>query len=769
MRKIDWRMVAGVGIIGGLCLLWLMLTGGLIWAALEEAERAALMTAVGAKALLLVLMWVVSLVVVGVVLKRLIAYFMIAPARLAEEAQVLLGTDVKRQLQPKGSPENQRLAAVINQLVDQREQLRTEMSERIQEASRNTELEKSRLAALMSELTKSVVVCNLDGRILLYNNRARLQFRALSKAPKVAGGVELMGLGRSIYSVLDRKLVTHALENIQHRLQRGAAHPSAQFVTTTQSGQLLRVQMTPVRAVADAADNNAQTATELTGFVLLLENITRDFEADSEKDRVLFSLTEGSRAGLANAQAAVEVLEYPDLELAMRDRLLGVIREEIQGLGQRIDELQASSTHNLRSRWPLEDMLGSDLLEAAARRIEAVLPVQVMVADVSDTTTALWLKVESFSLLQALVHLAGRVHEVCGAGEMTLRLGVAEARATLDLLWSTPAMDTQELLNWDQEQIRVGDETLSLTVQDVVSRHDGAFWFERDTEVETTEAETEALSSTGVQRVFFRFLLPMATPQEALAAQTFLHSESRPEYYDFDLFNTAAQDSAFEDRPLSELSYTVFDTETTGLNPAGGDEIIQVGAVRIVNGKLLRQETFEQLVDPKRNIPAATIPIHGITPEMVRGQPDVTQVLPALHAFAQDTVLVAHNAAFDMRCLQVKEKVTGVVFDQPVMDTLLLSAVVHPQQESHRLEAIAERFNVEVIGRHTALGDALVTARGVFKADTVTGGAGDSNAGASTGSGTKDLLCTAEVLNLNHRGRFAGVIMRPPAIGLDVE
>ena len=49
-------------------------------------------------------------------------------------------------------------------------------------------------------------------------------------------------------------------------------------------------------------------------------------------------------------------------------------------------------------------------------------------------------------------------------------------------------------------------------------------------------------------------------------------------------------------------------------------------------------------------------------------------------------------------------------FEQPVLDTLLLSAVVHPNQESHRLEAIAERFNVTVIGRHTALGDAMVTA-----------------------------------------------------------
>ena len=242
-----------------------------------------------------------------------------------------------------------------------------------------------------------------------------------------------------------------------------------------------------------------------------------------------------------------------------------------------------------------------------------------------------------------------------------------------------------------------GTERTPLTVRDVVERHSGEMWFEREC------VRHQAL---------FRFMLPLSSvqTQDAASAAVLPASEGRPEFYDFDLFQHLDDGSELLDRPLAELTYTVFDTETTGLNPSGGDAILQLGAARIVNGKLLRQEVFEQLVDPGRDIPAETIPIHGIHPHMVAGQPRIGAVLPAFYAFAQDTVLVAHNAAFDMRFLQLQEEATGIVFRQPVLDTLLLSAVVHPHQDSHRLEAIAERFHVAVHGRHTALGDALVTA-----------------------------------------------------------
>ncbi|MEW6688954.1 MAG: 3'-5' exonuclease, partial [Pseudomonadota bacterium] len=211
-----------------------------------------------------------------------------------------------------------------------------------------------------------------------------------------------------------------------------------------------------------------------------------------------------------------------------------------------------------------------------------------------------------------------------------------------------------------------------------------------------------------VQRGCLRLLLPRAEPGPA-AARARGGVPSRPEYYDFDLFRGGAMAGELNEARLASLSYTVFDTETTGLEPSAGDEIISIGAVRVVNGRLLRGEIFEQLVNPMRPLNPESARVHGIDAAALEGQPPIAEVLPAFHRFCADTVLVAHNAAFDMRFLDLKEASTGVRFRQPVLDTLLLSAVAQPSLQDHRLEAIAERLGVSMVGRHTALGDALLT------------------------------------------------------------
>ena len=681
------RLLLMTGLAALALAAWLGLTAALVMLTLEPADRSLVQQLLAPRWALALMSWVFAVMVVAGLIRRHLMPAMATPARIADQARALVSTEGAPPVAASGPKEIRDLAQAINELAGQRDELRRNMAERVQEASRSIQQERNRLAALMSELTQSVVVCNLDGRIVLYNNRARLQFRALSQAPTLADGAELIGIGRSIYGVFDRQLVAHALESIHLRMARGAGNPSAQFVTTTRSGQLLRAQMAPVRASDAAAGEPA-----LSGFVLMLDNVTRSFQEEHQRDQLMHGLTERSRSSLASMQTAVDMLALPDLEPDMRERFLGIVGDEVSAMSRRIADLAHTTTQGLKTRWPLEEMLGSDLLLAAQRRIEAVTGRSAPTAEVD---ASVWLHVDSYSLIQALTYLSARLVEEIEVRFLRLRLQSVEGRARLDLVWEGHAMSTETVMSWETDPMRFGSESTPLSVRDVVDRHGGEMWFERE------RLRHEA---------FFRFLLPLANASEQLEAAQIMGNESRPEYYDFDLFQGAETDSDLDDRPLSLLSFTVFDTETTGLNPSQGDEIIQIGAIRVVNGRLLRQEAFEQLVDPGRDIPAESIPIHGITPDMVQGKPPIGEVLPAFHAFAQDTVLVAHNAAFDMKFLQLKEASTGLSFHQPVLDTLLLSAVAHPNQESHRLEAIAGRFNITVLGRHTALGDAIVTA-----------------------------------------------------------
>lgn len=673
--------------------LWLLLALGLVQLTLDEATRATWLQLLLPRAPMLLLAWGLGVLLAMLALQKWWVPRAAALPELAEQTRTLVNATEPLQLPAHPAAERQALIAAVNALAAQRDALRGDVAAQVAQASASVRQERNRLAALMAELTQSVVVCNRDGRILLYNNRARTQFRALSSAPSLGGGAELIGIGRSIYAVFDRKLVAHALETVQQRLARGAQHPAAQFVTSTRGGQLLRVQMAPV---TDAAEGQAG-APELSGFLLMLDNITRSFDEQTARDRLLYGLIEKSRASLASSQAAVEMLGYDDLEPAMRERFLGVLRDETATMAGHIDEVARRSARSLHTRWPLEDIRGAEFLDVAARQIEAQchLPVTIEAAD-----SALWLRLDSFSMLQALSYLGERLVDEFKVRTLQLRLAPQGARGQLDLVWTGQAMSTETVMSWELDPMRIGGESSPLSVREVLDRHDAEMWFERD---------------RVRHQAFFRFLLPLAAAGEETPAELVPAIESRPEFFDFDLFGAGEFGGELDERPLTELTYTVFDTETTGLNPSGGDEIIQIGAARVVNGRLLRQESFEQLVDPGRDIPAAGIPIHGITAEMVAGQPRIEQVLPTFHQYVQDTVLVAHNAAFDMTFLRLLEQRTGLAFHQPVLDTLLLSAVVHPNQESHRLEAIAERFGVTVLGRHTALGDALVTAEILIK------------------------------------------------------
>jgi DNA polymerase-3 subunit epsilon len=651
--------------------------GAALWADLDAPQRDSLRAMLLQRPTLPVIFVLLLPFVLGGLLKWAMAAYPIAAARMAEDVALIHTVNPGHRVTLDGGPELRKLGEAVNVFADAHAALSKQVQSRIEEANASVEEEKNRLAALMSELAQSVLVCNREGRILLYNPRAAQLLEGDAADPDAAP----VGLGRSVFALLDKSQIVHALDKIGRRIEQQAAHPVAHFVTA-RGDQLLRAQMAPVLDPQGA----------IGGFVLLLEDITRSIEADSRRNFLLQQLTEGTRASLANIRAAAEtVQQYPDMDAERHQRFTAVIREEAEQLSARLDDTLAHDVQALTTQWPLEDMLAADLVYALQRNFEVGLGVA---AGVQGDEEPFWLSVDSHALVQALTHLMGRIASTFSTRAVTLELSGAGRFVRLSLCWSGPAMSPDLLRDWEEQPLTLGAGGHAATLKQVLDRHGAEMWSQAD-------------RAAGVNRLCLQ--LPAARPGRAAVGRAVV--PGRPVYYDFDLFSQPGQTPELDQRKLVDLTYTVFDTETTGLAPSEGDEIISIGAVRIVNGRLLKQECFDRLIQPRRPVRRESEKIHGISAQMLVGQPGIEQVLPLFRRFAEDTVLVAHNAAFDMRFLQIARTQTGVEFDHPVLDTLMLSALANPGQpdDEHRLEQIAARLGIPVIGRHTALGDAIVT------------------------------------------------------------
>ncbi len=162
--------------------------------------------------------------------------------------------------------------------------------------------------------------------------------------------------------------------------------------------------------------------------------------------------------------------------------------------------------------------------------------------------------------------------------------------------------------------------------------------------------------------------------------------------------------------PLVALEMIVLDTETTGLE-VRSDRIVQIGAVRM-RGTEITGDRLELLVDPGVPIPESARRIHGLSDADVAGAPAPDVALRQLAAFIGGAVVAGHSVHFDLAILRHEAARHGVDWQEPrALDTALLAAALEPGRLDHSIESLAFGYGIEVADRHTAPGDALVTAR----------------------------------------------------------
>lgn len=538
---------------------------------------------------------------------------------------------------------------------------RSALAEAVARETTRLSAEKERLESLLADVPVGVLLCSPDHQLVFYNGQA------LGLLGHLEAG-QTPGLDRTLFDYLNASPILHAYHRLLETDDPDAA--SDILCATHGDGRMLSARM---RLLAEAS---ASSTGMRPGYVLTLRDITADLGRQTSLDALVTRFFEQLQGPATTLQTLTEVVCR---QTSNED--LCALQQEVHALTTSLRELSQQHEHHAKQHGPQWLTRARDMASSVqAHVVHAGFKLRKHADD-------LVLHCNGFELATLLGLLAQKL--ASDRTDLRLRIHEEGAGALIVLDWDGPPLRIDQLDNWLTEPIlSIGSG--DLTGHHILARH-------------ATQSWPEAYE---MKRP--RLCMPLAHAH---------HAQKRPApipravVYDFELLSKAHTADILH-CDLKDLVYVVFDTETTGLLPNKGDEIVQIAAVRIVNGRRIDTEIFDTLVNPGRSIPHSSTQIHGITESMVADAPTLLDVGPRFHNFIKDAVLVAHNAPFDMAFLRRHEAAMGCSFDNPVLDTVLLSAVLFGQSENHSLDALTHRLGITITeeARHTAIGDTLATA-----------------------------------------------------------
>ncbi len=556
------------------------------------------------------------------------------------------------------------LAPAAEAVTQELARTRSALVEAIQRETTRLAAEKSRLETLLADVPVAVLLCTAEHQLVFYNG----------PAVDILGSGHAPGLDRNLLDYLREGPIRHAYQRLSDTGDSDTA--SDLLCATVTGGRILAGRMRVLRRREDGA---------APGYVLTLRDVTADLAAHRNRDALLAETFDRVRRPAANLQTVIGVMS--ELDADATDDLRRAMLDEVQTLTQAITELGARYDATQADWRPLPQTRSADLMDSLKARFEA----ENLRLDCEGPE--LIVALDGFEVVALFGWLGRRLADEGHATAFRLALIEEDGPgALLRLDWEGTPLPVGRFDAWLTETM---DEAMGeLTGRTVLQAHGTEAW----TESPGPGQGAICMPIRGARRAGRR-------PPPIV----------RKVVYDFDLLSKARSAAIAESR-IEDLTYVVFDTETTGLSPAS-DEIVQIAAVRVVNGRRIETEVFDTLVDPGRPIPPGSTEVHGITDQMVRGAPTIAEVGRQFHAFARGAVLIAHNAPFDMEFLRRHEAGIGASFDNPVLDTVLLSAVVFGQLEQHSLDALTARLGITIPdeARHTAIGDTIATADAFLK------------------------------------------------------
>ena len=584
-------------------------------------------------------------------------------------AEIISRINLNHRIELDSGDELEELAIEINLMAENLAKNYDKLEGRVREATGSMQEERNRLATVLRTMVDGVVVANMAAETILMNPRARI----------ILGPGFTTGVG----SALSRIFPSDRLNFYLKRIRRGwdpGQEAVEEVIFPMQDGKLLKGSLSVVPG---------RTAEEEAGFLLVFRDLSTPAEEGDRFEETLREMPQLLRGPVATSRSLVEtLLRHKEMPAEKKQAFLTGLAEEMDRLSERVEVMEEAASAAWKSHWPAVPSNPQELLE------ESMVSVAGLEGEIEESGTPIPpVLVEPFSWVASLQRVLRWIVQM-SSERPSVNANLRVEDGTVVTTFTVKGHFNGDLADLGSLEVApAGEEPLPLG--EMVRRNRGELWTRSSGDF--IEVRLALLQATAVS--------------EVRSADGLIEGE--PEFYNFDLFlpRPVVEREDLLQSDLLDLDYVVFDTETTGLQLSQGDKVISISGVRIRRGRIQEADIFHTYVNPGRPIPPESVKIHHIEDHMVAGAPSMNEVYPQFVEYVGDSILVAHNAAFDKKCLDMAAAEAGLPeIDNPYLDTLFLSYGAHAGTEGHSLDAIAERMGITIVGRHTSMGDARATA-----------------------------------------------------------
>lgn len=407
--------------------------------------------------------------------------------------------------------------------------------------------EKEILAAFISRLPEAILICDSNGNILLHDHQSETY---LQQKPKNSAAPVSMN-GAAVTAHIDKNLIEHALDDINEQLKQPVSNRISTFIFQ-KNNRILQTQVVPVLSRAGL----------FTGFVVILDDITRQSLAEKRMEALLNTLSKNARSPMAGIRAAIEAMrQFPRMDEEKQNRFKEIIYNESIVLSDILNRVSEDCTYLIHSRKSLKTVFVRELLETVSRRGKDKSGILCrMIQDME--TLDIKIKTDAYVMITAVLFVLERIKAETGVTEFDLSFQTENRIVLVDIIWKGLPLAPGSVRQW--ESIFIGDQpaALDISLKEALNRHHSV--------LSTYPGQTGKKGLPGLRFFIPEDLSPDRESFEPIAALP----ETRIQISDLDLFDHSDQAMELDTRLLTELSYTALIRE-----------ISQAGRVEEIIGK----------------------------------------------------------------------------------------------------------------------------------------------------------------------------------------